>query len=174
MDIKCKKHSPTVKGYSKDYECSGQISLNDFLEPTEQAELAGSLKDCEACAFYKPFNEHGTLTGGKEVHWRCLFDNRLRHERTEPWDCKGKDWLPGRKALKGCCAACEYSNCFEYQGKQDDPEEEPNIYCTHIDGSLNRRCVYPEHIQKGFGVGRWSRQHEYDTCDRYEEEKRRW
>lgn len=83
------------------------------------------------------------------------------------------------------CGNCKWANQFEYEIKPEyedsvkkhngytkqsaeDPLEEPNIYCTHRDGSLNRRTAYKDIEQAGFGVGHWNRQHEWDTCDRWE------
>lgn len=159
----------------KDYECEGQMNLGEIINDKKSAEISSALKECESCLFWKRYNEYGTLAGiGTEFHYACSLDSRKHFERVGPYKCSG-DWKPGRKALIGCCATCKYSNCFIYEGDhQDNPIEEPNIYCDHPEGSLNRRCVYPEYWTRRFGVGTWHRQHEYDTCDRYEKEESRW
>lgn len=65
-------------------------------------------------------------------------------------------------------------NMFEYKSEYEgvkgfhNPIEEPNIYCTHEEGSLNRRTAYKDREQKGFGCNTYDRQHEFDTCDRWE------
>ena len=91
---------------------------------------------------------------------------------------------PSEYIIPGMCANCRYSNQFEYETKPEyadelkkhngyttraanDPVEEPNIYCDHKDGSLNRRTEYKDCEEPGFGIGHWHKQHEWDTCDRW-------
>lgn len=82
----------------------------------------------------------------------------------------GSHWLPDGTKIPGLCGCCKHGNCFEYEGESHNPIEEPNIYCEHDDGSLNRYCPYEKYKQERFGVGTWHRQHEYDTCERWEKE----
>lgn len=78
-------------------------------------------------------------------------------------------FLPSEYAVPKMCANCKYGNHFVYEGDFEKPLETPNIYCDHDEGSLNRWCAYEDRKQKNFGVGTWDRQHEFDTCDRWEE-----
>lgn len=89
------------------------------------------------------------------------------------------------------CANCEYGNPFVHKHKPEyeerikqswcnycpesnkDPLEEPNIYCTHPEGSLNRRTAYKDR-EYPTGIGHWDCQHEWDTCDRWEPRRRRY
>ena len=93
-------------------------------------------------------------------------ENIREHEQS----IDGSHWLPDGTKIPGLCGCCKHGNCFEYEGESHNPIEEPNIYCEHDDGSLNRYCPYEKYKQERFGVGTWHRQHEYDTCERWEKE----
>lgn len=101
-----------------------------------------------------------------------VYDSQHKHEDINysyP-SCEGHaSFLPSARKIPKMCANCKYSNVFIYQGEDiHNPIDEPNIYCTHDEGSLNRRTAYKDLEQVNFGVGLWNRQHEYDTCDRWE------
>lgn len=61
----------------------------------------------------------------------------------------------------GICATCEYFNGFH-----DNVEDKNAIYCTLIDGPVNRRNTMP-HIKAGYSREVTSFDYSYFTCDRY-------
>lgn len=151
------------------YECDGQMSIQDFL-PVEYGEIS-----CRVCHWHE--------YGSGECHWM----DKHHQASINPDNPRGcEKFQPSEYLIPGMCASCKYSKSFkydikpEYQDKlingysresADDPVENENIYCDHEEGSLNRRCAYKDYQWEGFGVGHWNRQHEYDTCDRYEPDK---
>ena len=117
----------------------------------------------------------------------CQWDDIEYFSKTVHTYPSCEHFEPSERCVPGMCASCKYSNRFKYEIKEeyiprlkngysresaDDPLEEPNIYCTHPDGSLNRHTAYKDLEWPGFGVGHWDRQHEWDTCERYKEDKR--
>lgn len=120
---------------------------------------------CEYCVYYRD-------PSSDQTKWYIE-----RHYGTKPCNLSErvigktdgicKSWLPAR--LYGLCQTCKYSNMFVYQGEYKNPIEEPNIYCTHRDGSKNRHCAFPElvHTHMWNDLDSWHREHEYDTCDNY-------
>ena len=81
----------------------------------------------------------------------------------------GSRWMPGELKIPKLCGNCKCANDFHYQG--DDiyhPIEEPDIYCTRKEGSINRQQPFKRFYSDGFGVGTWHRQHEWDTCEGWE------
>ena len=162
------------------YECEGQLNLEEYLnskEPEKPIEYGD--RGCRVCQWWNHDNVEGCF-------WNDPYYLKDKfHERQIYPDCK---FMPDD--LKGLpmCANCEYANNFVHQDKPEyqnnhrdshrksmyDPLEEPNIYCTHRQGSLNRRTAYKDLEQKNFGVGHWHRQHEWDICDRWEKERDRW
>ena len=151
------------------YECDGQMDISDFL-PAEYGTIS-----CKVCHWFR--------YGGNQCYWL----NKNYHASVKPEAPDKCDrFRPSEYAIPGMCASCKYSNSFVYEVKDkylktlkngysresaDDPVEDENIYCEHPEGSLNRRCAYKKYQWAGFGVGHWNRQHEYDTCDRYEKDK---
>lgn len=61
----------------------------------------------------------------------------------------------------GICATCEYFNGFH-----DNVEDKNAIYCTLIDGPVNRRNTMP-HVKAGYSREVTSFDYSYFTCDRY-------
>lgn len=61
----------------------------------------------------------------------------------------------------GICATCEYFNGFH-----DNVKDKNAIYCTLIDGPVNRRNTMP-HINAGYGKEVTHFRYSYFTCDRY-------
>lgn len=61
----------------------------------------------------------------------------------------------------GICATCEYFNGF-----YDNVEDKNTIYCTLIDGPVNRRNTMP-HIKAGYSRKVTHFDYSYFTCDRY-------
>lgn len=151
------------------YKCDGQMDISDFL-PVEYGTIS-----CKVC--------HWMRYGHDQCHWR----DKHYHESIKPEDPEHcEHFMPSEYLVPGMCASCKYSSSFEYEVKEeyiprmkngysresaDDPIEDENIYCTHPEGSLNRRCSYTKYQWPGFGIGHWHRQHEYDTCDRYRKDK---
>jgi len=158
----------------------GQINLFDYIQETAKIEYGH--RGCRSCCWYR--EKEG------RCQWAISQDGRKakRVDYQYPF-CDGYgSFQPSEYKVPRMCANCKWSNSFEYEIKPeyeeydrkhnnysrqsaDDPLEEPNIYCTHRDGSLNRRTEYKDIEQEGFGVGHWHRQHEWDTCDRWELEK---
>ena len=146
------------------------------------AEAAGSIlygeRSCAACVW---------RTKDHKCKWA---EYERRPTKPEPIyeypNCDGYGhFMPCQYKVPAMCASCRWGNCFHYEtkpeyieytkrtGKQSrdefrDPLEEPNIYCTHPEGSLNRRTAYKDIEWPGFGACHWDRQHEWDTCDRWE------
>lgn len=122
-------------------------------------------RGCNVCQWYNKKKNDCT--------WHIDFDTKEIYP-----DCH---FMPADYRGIPMCANCQYANCFIYETKPEykdnhskamnDPVEEPNIYCDHRDGSLNRRTAYKDLEQANFGVGHWNRQHEWDICDRWEEEQ---
>ena len=175
----------------------GQMSLFDILGPendenqqkvTENCEkptqsvkpcfdtnLEQYVGKCEYCMWYrynldKKEREEGRLN--------CMWER----DKVKAFRCINHSrWKPGEYSIPGLCANCAWSNMFHYQEKEEykgkkhayahrDPVEEPNIYCTRCGGSVNRRQVYRDFWETGFGSCRWDRQHEWDTCDAWRED----
>lgn len=151
-------------------------------EPAEESEeIVYGTRSCAACIW---------RTKDKTCKW-------AEHERrpgkpapvyTYP-SCEGYgSFEPCMYKVPQMCANCKWSSCFHYETKPEyidykkltgkvhrdafrDPVEEPNIYCEHPEGSLNRRTAYKDVEWPGFGACHWDRQHEWDTCDRWEIER---
>lgn len=127
-----------------------------------------------------------------------LYDNMTRKRKpgTEGQMCqwetdkfagfkctKRSKWKPSIYAIPKLCGNCRHSNCFHYQTKPEykgkegsakafaDLVEEPNIYCTREDGSVNRQQPYLAYYSQHFGACLWDRQHEWDTCDAWERDR---
>ena len=156
--------------YPKDYACEGQISIFDIL-PAKYGD-----KNCGVCGW----NRDG------RCQWAIFKDKPGKPIINYSYpECGGYcSFMPSEYMVPRMCANCEYGNQFHYETKPEyekslerhngytleaanDPLEEPDIYCTHKEGSLNRRTEYKECEQAGFGIGHWHRQHEWDTCDRW-------
>jgi len=154
---------------SEDYKCDGQINLFEYIQ--EQRPVEYGDKGCRVCYW----NEKD-----KGCHWKDKYYKSLKMG-----DYPNCYFEPSEYKIPRMCANCKYSNEFCYEIKEkyaesvkrhngytreaaDDPKETPNIYCIHKEGSLNRRTEYKDREQEGFGIGHWNRQHEWDTCDRWE------
>lgn len=154
-----------------------QISINDFLR--EQEPIKYGERSCRACFWWR--SEPG------RCYWAISRDrpNKPRKDFFYP-SCEdgGSHFEPSEYKIPKMCGNCKYCNEFVYQKKPeyaeelkqhngytrraaDDPVEEPNIYCTHPEGSLNRRTEYKDREWPGFGIGHYHRQHQWDTCDRW-------
>ena len=144
----------------------GQITLDDYMRDTAPVEYGD--KGCRCCWWFV----------NNECHWKSYKHIKIT---TYP-ECERFE--PSPYKVPKMCASCEYSNQFVYKIKPEyqesvsrhngyteqaacDPVEEPNIYCTCSEGSLNRRTEYKDFEWSGFGIGHWDRQHEWDTCDHY-------
>lgn len=163
-----------------------QMSLTDcfdnlYTDPKlkNQKKIEYGFRGCRACRWFQ------------EKEQRCLWaiyasrPGKPQKNYIYP-GCDGDNhFYPSAYAIPGMCENCKYSNQFHFQYKNKykeerekhngysregtaDPIEEPNIYCTHREGSLNRRTEYKDCEWEGFGTCHWDRQHEFDTCDRWD------
>lgn len=154
-----------------------QISINDFLR--EQEPIKYGERSCRACVWFR--SEPG------RCYWAIQSDkpNKPKQNFFYPSCQRGySGFEPYEYKVPRMCSNCKWANQFCYEKKDEykkegapggysskamyDPVEEPNIYCTHREGSLNRRTEYKDIEWENFGVGHWHRQHEWDTCDRWE------
>lgn len=147
-----------------------QITLEEWMASKKPPEYGD--RGCRVCYWY---NNRKDIKGcyWNDPYW---YRDGFMTKQIYP-NCK---FMPDSSKGLHMCSNCEHSNQFEYQEKPEykgnhtkamyDPVEEPNIYCDHCDGSLNRYTAYKDLEEHNFGVGRWHRQHEWDTCDRWEEE----
>lgn len=95
------------------------------------------------------------------------YQNNDKYSYKQCYD--GSFWLPEALSIPKLCGSCKFANMFCHGGEDiNHPVEEPNIYCTRDEGSLNRQKPYDFYCQQGFGVGTWHRQHEWDSCDAWE------
>lgn len=114
---------------------------------------------CDFCHWQK--NECNKFN----CQWSSLNQDKHSYKHCD----NGSFWLPNAQSIPKLCGACKYSNSFVYDGEDiNHPVEEPNIYCTRDEGSLNRHKPYENKYQWGFGIGTWHRQHEWDSCDAWE------
>ena len=151
-----------------DYTCDGQLTLEGLAEEVKPIEYGS--RGCKVCHWHnKTVGPYGKKQDG--CYWNEKYWTEIIGVLAYP-TCG--NFEPDAAKVPGMCANCKYSNQFHFTHKNEytnDPVEEPNIYCTHPDGSLNRRTAYKDREQEGFGVGHWHRQHEWDTCDRWQEER---
>ena len=149
----------------------------------ESEEIVYGTRSCAACIW---ITKDKTCKWAETEHWR----NRNKPMPVYKYPhCDGfGSFEPSNYKVPQMCANCKWSSQFHYEKKPEyieyeartgkrhrdefrDPLEEPNIYCTHPEGSLNRRTAYKDVEWPEFGVGHWDRQHEWDTCDRWEIER---
>lgn len=171
---------PGAKVYETPAAEEMKMQLVD-LEPEAAVPIEYGTRSCEVCAW---------RTKENKCHWAHY---ERRGNKPEPVyrypECDGYgSFMPSHYMVPGMCASCKWSNSFHYETKPEyeeyqnrtgkrhreafhDPVEEPNIYCTHPEGSLNRRTAYKDIEWEGFGACHWDRQHEWDTCDRWEPER---
>ena len=102
----------------------------------------------------------------------CQWSDQNPDKRKTYSEChNGSFWKPDSWKIPKLCGSCKYSNSFHYQGEDfQNPIEEPNIFCTRTDGSVNRIKPYKQFEEEGFGVNTWDRQHEWDSCDAWEQD----
>lgn len=150
-----------------------QITLDMYMASKRDPEYGE--RGCQVCEWWN----HDNRTKG--CTWNDPYWNRNGIDHQEYPDCR---FMPDSYKIKGMCGNCRHCNNFVFEDKPEhkdnhkrsmyDPLEEPNIYCTHPQGSLNRRTAYKDLEQHNFGVGHYHRQHEWDTCDRWEESRDGW
>lgn len=157
-----------------------QITLEDYIKsiPASEKPIEYGVRGCKVCVWY---NNRKDMPG---CYWNDEYwgRNGFMPKQIYP-DCK---FMPNSNIAElHMCGSCEHCNQFIFEDKPEylpsspknhhksmyDPLEEPNIYCDHRDGSLNRRTAYKDLEQANFGVGHYHRQHEWDTCDRWEPER---
>lgn len=145
-----------------------QITLDMYMASKRSPEYGE--RGCHVCEWWN----HDSRTKG------CFWSDPYWGYGVQEYPGCGHFMPDSFKILK-MCDNCEHCNCFVFKDKPEhignheksmnDPEDEPNIYCTHPDGSLNRHTAYKDLEQHKFGVGLYNRQHEWDTCDRWEKER---
>lgn len=147
-----------------------QITIEMYMATQRPPEYGE--RGCQVCAWWDHFDIKGCF-------WNEDYWIKSGHKKQEYPECK---FMPSSNKIQKMCDNCKYCNCFvyeekpEHKGKHDskainDPVDEPNIYCDHPEGSLNRHTAYKDLEQHKFGVGLYHRQHEWDTCDRWEENR---
>ena len=152
-----------------------QITIDMYLATKRPPEYGE--RGCHVCTWYGHMGQEGCCWNDEYWQKDSFF------KRQEYPDCR---FMPSSSRGMPMCDNCEHCNNFIYQIKPEylkdvangkrikamyDPLEEPNIYCDHHLGSLNRRTAYKDLEQAGFGVGHYHRQHEWDICDRWEAER---
>lgn len=154
------------------YEAIYWKEIEDPDKPPELAEFSDYVGKCEYCMWYG----YGLYDPFSHKRRKGMEGLNCQWEKSKFYHCTNGDfWKPGEYAIPKLCSNCYWSNSFCYQKKPEykensreafhDPVEEPNIYCTREDGSVNRREVFRDFWEDGFGPCRWDRQHEWDTCD---------
>lgn len=148
-----------------------QMTIDMYLSTIREPQYGE--RGCQVCEWW----DHDTKTKG--CSWNDAYYRKDKDFVLNEYPTCGR-FMPDSYKIKGMCGNCEHCNNFvfqrkpEYEGKNrslanNDPVDEPNIYCTHPKGSLNRHTAYKDLEQKKFGVGLYHRQHEWDTCDRWEQ-----
>jgi hypothetical protein len=147
-----------------------------YEEPPETfADYVGKCKYCMWYGYglYEPYgHKRKKGTEGQNCQWEVS-------RQGIPPSCKNHSfWKPSIYAIPKLCGNCRHSNCFHYQKKEQykendsrafsDPVEEPNVYCTRDDGSVNRQQPFLAFCSSHFGACLWDRQHEWDTCDAWQ------
>lgn len=134
---------------------------------------------CKYCMWYGYglYSQYGNKRKEGTEEYNCQWEMKRPGTR-----CKNHDfWKPSTHTIPKLCGNCKHSNCFHYQKKEQyeeydakafsDPVEEPNIYCTRDDGSVNRQQPFKEFYSQHFGACLFDRQHEWDTCDAWEKDR---
>ena len=161
-----------------EYICEGQLNIEGYLADLTPIEYGS--RGCNVCWWHK--RKKGQEQ--PECCWNDSYFAKVIGIQVYP-SCER--FQPSEYVIPKMCHSCKWSNQFKYETKleyreakakhngysraaAEDPLEEPNIYCTHPEGSLNRRTAYSDVTEEGFGIGHWDRQHQWDTCDRWEED----
>lgn len=148
-------------------------TMAPYEEPPQTfADYVGQCKYCMWYGYglYEPYG-HKRKKGTE--HLMCEWT-----EGKNPYCVNKSFWKPSTYTIPKLCGNCRHSNCFHYQRKPQykendirgfrDPVEEPNIYCTREDGSVNRQQPFLAFYSNHFGACLWDRQHEWDTCEAWE------
>lgn len=161
-----------------DEQLPGQMSILDLIEEEPQSfeDYIGKCRFCmwNGYGLYDQFGNRKKDAGSYNCQWE-----QTRHGITQ---CIDKSfWKPDIRTIPKLCGNCRHSNCFHYQIKPEykensakafsDPVEEPNIYCTRDDGSVNRTAPFERFTSKNFGACKWDRQHEWDSCEAWEQDR---
>ena len=157
------------------YKTMKELRKQTKQVPQTFADYVGQCKYCMWYGYglYEPYgHKRKKGTEGQNCQWEV-------GKKGIPTRCKNHDfWKPSIYAIPKLCGNCRHSNCFHYQKKEQykefdakafsDPVEEPNIYCTREDGSVNRQQPFLAFYSQHFGACLWDRQHEWDTCEAWE------
>ena len=164
-----------------DEQIAGQISLFDIapeLEPQPQT-FEDYVGQCKYCMWYG----YGLYTplGHKRIPGTEAYNCEWEMQKTAFMKCINHSrWKPSTYHIPKLCGNCTHANCFHYQTKPEyagkegsakafaDPVEEPNIYCTRDDGSINRTQPFLQFYENHFGACLWDRQHEWDSCEAWQ------
>ena len=148
------------------------------LPPQTMQDYIGKCKYCMWYG-YGLYSPYGNKRKEGTEEYNCQWEMK---RNGIPPRCKKHDfWKPSIYSIPKLCGNCKHSNCFHYQKKEQykeydakafsDPVEEPNIYCTRDEGSVNRSQPFKEFYSQHFGACLWDRQHEWDTCEAWEKDK---
>lgn len=167
---------------NENWDIEGQLDVFDVLSemdvPMDPQKEPETFEDyigrCEYCMWYG-YGLYDNITRKRRKGTEGL-NCQWEMKNKGPFLCIGKSkWKPSTYTIPRLCGNCRESNCFHYQKKPEhkdnsakafsDPVEEPNIYCTRDEGSVNRSQPYKEFYEMSFGACLWDRQHEWDTCD---------
>ncbi len=152
-----------------------QLSLFEYFRADGCVNDTLRIGHCDTCNLkYRDTDKRNGIAHYKIQHPDAPCYGYHFGHRTDKGNCKG--WIP-IYGFYGICASCQYSNQFHYEGEYGKKLiEEPNIYCTHPKGSLNRHSALPEYVvihKNRFDT--WYQNHEYDTCDNYKKRgERKW
>ena len=148
---------------------------------SELKTMQDYIGQCKYCMWYGYglYSPYGNKRKEGTEKYNCQWE--MKRNGLKP-QCKNHDfWKPSIYTIPKLCGNCKHSNCFHYQKKEQykeydakafaDPVDEPNIYCTRDDGSVNRQQPFKEFYSQHFGACLWDRQHEWDTCDAWEKDR---
>jgi len=146
------------------------------VDPEQEKDFTQYIGKCKFC-YWRGYGLYDPITHKRRKGTEGLA---CQWEKSKFSGCKNHSkWMPGDYYIPGMCSNCAWSNCFHYQRKPEygekdslkafkDPVEEPNIYCTREEGSVNRRQPFKDYCWHNFGACRWDRQHEFDVCDAWQ------
>lgn len=163
-----------------DEQIPGQMDLSDLIEEAKPQTWEEYIGKCRYCMWYGyGLYDHFGKRRADAGPYACQWETTKRG--IKPYCLHKSFWKPDIRTIPKLCGNCTHSNCFHYQTKPEykensakafsDPVEEPNIYCTRDEGSVNRSAPFEQFTSKSFGACKWDRQHEWDTCDAWQSDR---